>query len=221
MKGLRLGMDVTRPFQDLWTKGNRYGTEFSADMEIGPNLYPTFETGFETLKIKTPFIDYSSSGSYSRLGIDYNLLQAIDEKEKDIFFVGLRYGFAFAGQQINHYLINSYWGPEIGGYGHQAYSAHWCEFLIGIKGEIFHNLYMGWTIRTKMKISNKDLGIPSVYFIPGFGKADKGSNFDFTYSVYYNIPWDFRKSKSFKKPMVKPVVKPAVKKDTKAAIKQK
>ena len=28
MRGLRFGMDVTRPFQDLWTKGNRYGTDF-------------------------------------------------------------------------------------------------------------------------------------------------------------------------------------------------
>ncbi len=27
MRGIRAGFDVTRPFLDLWTKGNRYGTE--------------------------------------------------------------------------------------------------------------------------------------------------------------------------------------------------
>jgi hypothetical protein len=40
----------------------------------------------------------------------------------------------------------------------------------------------------------KDLGLPPVYFIPGFGKADKKFNLDFTYSVFYNLPWDIRKS---------------------------
>ena len=39
MKGIRLGTDITRPFQDLWTKGNRYGSEFSVDMELWPNLF--------------------------------------------------------------------------------------------------------------------------------------------------------------------------------------
>lgn len=193
MKGLRLGMDVTRPFQDLWTKGNRYGTEFSADLELWPNWFPVFESGYEVMKVKTDYIDYSSNGSYSRIGIDYNFLQAEHPKDKDILFGGFRYGFTLGRQQVDQYLIDSYWGPINGRFGNQTYFAHWGEFLIGIKGEIFKNLYMGWTIRGKVKLNYKDLGVPPVYFIPGFGKA-KGFNLDFTYSVYYNIPWDFRKS---------------------------
>lgn len=194
MGGIRFGMDVSRPFQDLWTKGNRYGTEFSADMEIWPNLFPVFETGYDVLKIKTSYIDYSSSGSYSRFGMDYNLLQAQNEKDKDVFFIGLRYGFAVAGQQVNKYTIDSYWGMVDGNFGNQTYVAHWSEIVFGIKGQIFNNFYMGWTIRGKMKLSKKNLEFPPVYFIPGYGKAEKGFNLDFTYSVYYNIPWDFRKS---------------------------
>lgn len=214
MKGLRFGIDVTRPFQDLWTKGNRYGNEFSADMEILPNLFPVFETGYDVMKIKTSYVDYSSNGSYSRIGFDYNLLTAENEKDKDIFYIGLRYGFAFAGQKVNRYTIDSYWGQIDGSFGNQTYFAHWTEFLFGIKGQIFNNLYMGWTIRGKMKLKNKDLGIPPMYFIPGYGKAEKGFNLDFTYSVYYNIPWDFRKSVGKKKPVVKKieVKKPEVKK---------
>jgi len=207
MKGIRFGMDVTRPFQDLWTKGNRYGTEFSADMEIWPNLFPSFETGYERLNIKTPYVDYSGKGSYSRIGIDYNLLQAEHEKDKDNLFIGLRYGFAFAGQQVDHYRIDSYWGQVDGSFGNQTFSSHWGEILLGIKGEIFHNFYMGWTIRGKVKLSSKNFELPPVYFIPGYGKAENGFNLDFTYSVYYNIPWDFRKSSSFKKPEVKKAVK--------------
>ncbi|MGE5395865.1 MAG: DUF6048 family protein [Candidatus Saccharibacteria bacterium] len=194
MKGLRFGMDVTRPFQDLWTKGNRYGTEFSADMELFPNLFPVFETGYEAMKIKTDYIDYTANGSYSRIGLDYNFLQAEQITDKDILYIGFRYGFTFARQQVDQYRIDSYWGPETGSLGNQPFSAQWGEVLLGIKGEILKNLYMGWTIRGKSKLHSKDTGTPPVYFIPGYGKGEKGFNFDFTYSVYYNIPWDFRKN---------------------------
>jgi hypothetical protein len=199
MKGLRFGMDITRPFQDLWTKGNRYGTEFSADMELFPNWFPVFETGYEALKIKTDFVDYTANGSYSRIGFDYNFLQAQQSGDKDIMYFGLRYGFTFARQQVDQYKIDSYWGPETGSFGNQPFSAQWGEMLMGIKGEILKNLYMGWTIRGKFKINSKDTGMPPVYFIPGYGKGENGFNFDFTYSVYYNIPWDFRKNIGAKK----------------------
>lgn len=194
MRGLRFGADVSRPFQDYWTKGNRYGSEFSVDMELWPNLFPVFETGWEALKIKSSYVDYSGSGNYSRLGIDYNLLQALTKKEKDIFYIGFRYGFSVAKQQVDSYQIDSYW-PSTGHFGTQNFTAHWGEFLLGIKGEIFHNFYMGWTIRGKVMISKKNLGMPAVYFIPGYGKATQSFAPDFTYSVYYNIPWDFRKKK--------------------------
>jgi len=199
MRGIRVGMDVTRPFQDLWTKGNRYGSEFSADMELWPNLFPVFETGYDIMKIKTSYIDYTGKGSYSRIGIDYNFLQAENKNDKNILFGGLRYGFVLARQQVDSYLIESYWGPTTGRYGNQNYFAHWGEFLVGIKGEIFHNFYMGWTIRGKVKFNTKDLELPRIFFIPGYGRADKGFNLDFTYSVYYNLPWDFRKSIGQKK----------------------
>lgn len=196
MRGVRVGVDVTRPFQDLWTKGNRYGSEFSADLELWPNWFPVFESGYELMKIRTDYIGYTGQGSYSRLGIDYNILQAESPKDKDLFFIGLRYGFSLARQKVDYYYIDSYWGPEVGQFASQNFFAHWGEFLIGLKGEIFRNLYFGWTVRGKVKMHHKEMDLPPVYFIPGYGKADKKFTLDFTYSVYYNIPWDFRKKKA-------------------------
>lgn len=195
MRGIRIGVDVTRPFQNLWTKGNRYGSEFSADLELWPNWFPVFESGYEFMKIKTNYIDFGAQGSYSRLGIDYNFLQAHNKNEKDILYFGLRYAFTLAHQQIDEWIIDSYWGPYSGKFASQNYFAHWGEFLVGIKGEIVKNLYMGWTVRGKVSFNQKNVGFPPTYFIPGYGKAEKGFNMDFTYSVYYNIPWDFRKKK--------------------------
>jgi len=202
MKGIRVGVDITRPFQDLWTKGNRYGSEFSADMELWPNLFPVFETGLDYMKLKTDYVDYKSSGSYSRIGIDYNVLQAENTNDKNIFVVGLRYGFTLAKQQVNSYQIDSYWKPTSGGFGSQNYSAHWAEFLIGMKGEVIRNIYLGWSIRGKILVDKKNLEMPPAFFIPGFGKASHSFNADFTYSIYYNLPWDFRKSIDRKKAAV-------------------
>lgn len=202
MKGIRVGADITRPFQDLWIKGNRYGSEFTADMELWPNLFPTFETGLDFMKLKTDFVDYKSSGSYSRIGIDYNVLQAENTNDKNIFVVGLRYGFAIAKQQVNSYTIDSYWKPVTGNFGSQNYGAHWAEFLIGMKGEVIKNIYLGWTIRGKILVDKKDLGMPPVFFVPGYGKASHSFNADFTYTISYNLPWDFRKSIDRKKAAV-------------------
>jgi len=198
MRGIRFGSDLTRPIQDLWTKGDRYGYEFSADMELWPNLFPTFETGYDVMKIQTPNVDYAGQGPYSRIGIDYNFLEAQSHKDKDILFIGFRYGFTAANQQVNQYLIDYYWGQTIGSYPTQSYFGHWGEIVLGLKGEIFRNFYLGWSVRGKIKFNHADLGMPPVYFIPGFGKADKGFRLDFTYSVFYNIQWEFRKKKDTK-----------------------
>ncbi|WP_299581450.1 DUF6048 family protein [uncultured Sunxiuqinia sp.] len=193
MDGLRVGLDISRPMQHLWNKGDRYGTELSFDMELIPNLYPVIETGWEKLKIDHDYLDYSSAGSYTRFGFDYNLLVAEHAKDMDIVYVGLRYGFSFANQQVKEYRITNYWGDLTGRMGKQNYTAQWAEFVLGIKGEVFKNLFMGWSIRGKLKMSQKDFEMPHVYFNPGYGPAEKKFNFDFSYSVFYNLPFNFRK----------------------------
>ncbi|MEI8111993.1 MAG: DUF6048 family protein [Bacteroidia bacterium] len=193
MRGIRVGMDLTRPFQYLWVKGTRYGYEFSADMELRPNLFPVFENGYDIMKITTKYINYKGQGTYSRIGVDYNLLEAKSINERDLFYVGFRYGFTLANQQVKQYMIDSYWGSTTSQFGNQSYFAHWGEILVGIKGEIFHNFYMGWSVRGKVRFNKADLNMPPVYFIPGYGLAEKKFTLDFTYSVFYNLPWDFRK----------------------------
>ncbi len=193
MDGLRVGLDISRSMQHLWNKGNRYGTELSFDFELVPNLYPVLETGWEKLRMRQDYVDYSSSGSYTRLGFDYNLLVAEHQKDMDMVYVGLRYGFDFANQQMKEYLIPNYWGDITGSFGRQNYNSQWAEFVLGMKGEIFKNFFLGWGIRGKLKLNQKDFDIPHVYFNPGYGPAEKKFNFDFSYSVYYNLPFNFRK----------------------------
>lgn len=188
LDGIRVEYDLSRPFQYLWNKGNRYGSQISVDMEIAPNVFPVFETGWETQNLNSDYIDYKSSGSYSGLGVNYNLLVAEKKSNKDILYLGLRYCFSFSSQKVKSYTTNSYWGETAGSFSSQSFSAHWAELLFGTKVEILHNVFLGWAIRGKIRISYKDYEIPPVYFIPGYGKAENGFNFDFSYSIAYNLP---------------------------------
>ncbi|WP_159521083.1 DUF6048 family protein [Sunxiuqinia indica] len=193
MDGVRVGMDLSRSLQHFWNKGNRYGTEFSVDMELVPNLYPTLETGWEKLRLTQDYLDYSAAGSYSKIGFDYNILVAENRQDMDMVYVGLRYGFTLANQQVKSFYVPNYWGDYSGSFDKQNYSAQWTEIVFGMKGEVLKNFFIGWSIRGKLKLGQKDFDLPHVYFNPGFGPAEKKFNFDFSYSVYYNFPFNFRK----------------------------
>ena len=196
MDGLRVGMDVSRSLQHLWNAGNRYGTELSFDIELVPNFYPIVETGWEKQRLDHDYLDYSSSGSYTKIGFDYNLLVAEGRKDMDIVFVGLRYGFTIASQQVKSYTVSNYWGDIHNRFPKQNYSAQWAEGVLGIKGEVLPNFFLGWSIRGKLRLGQKNFDLPHVYFDPGYGKAEKKFNFDFSYSVFYNLPFNFRKGRN-------------------------
>ena len=189
MHGIRVGLDLTRPAQHLWHTGDRYGTELSFDIELIPNFFPVLETGWEKLKIDQDYVNYDASGSYTRIGFDYNFLSADHKNDKDIIFVGLRYGFDFANQNITSYRVENYWGDTSSRFPRQTYNAQWFEVLLGIKGEIFNNIFLGWSIRGKLILSQKDFEMPPVFFNPGYGNAENKFNFDFTYSVFYTLPF--------------------------------
>ncbi|MGQ8336340.1 DUF6048 family protein [Sunxiuqinia sp. A32] len=192
MDGIRVGLDLTRPLQHIWQPGDVYGTELSFDMELMPNFFPVLETGWEKMKINHDYVDYDASGTYTRIGFDYNFLAADHKDDKDIIFIGMRYSFDFARQQVKSYKIENYWGEINSNFRRQNFNAQWVEILLGIKGEILPNIFLGWTVRGKIKTAQKELDMPPVYFNPGYGKADKNFRFDFSYSVFYTLPFDFR-----------------------------
>ncbi|MDR1860053.1 MAG: DUF6048 family protein [Bacteroidales bacterium] len=193
MEGLRLGVDLTRPFQSMWTKGDRMGLAFSADVELVPNIFPVVEAGAESYKIDHDYINYNSSGGFVRLGLDYNLLEAQDPSERSTLYVGFRYGLSVSTQQIESYTLNNYWETVSGAFHAQTYGAQWLEGVFGMTGEIMKNLYLGWSIRLKVNVyqgSKHDM--PPASFNAGYGKTAK-SRFDMTYSLYYTIPFKFHR----------------------------
>jgi hypothetical protein len=121
--------------------------------------------------------------------------------------IGGRFAAASFSQTLNDYTIfnsNHLYNPDFlpGIQPNQEFSslnASWLEFVMGIKAELFANIYIGMSARLGFLVSNKeDERFPNLW-IPGFNKVTDGSNFgvSYNYSISYFIPL-YKKSKKKK-----------------------
>ena len=195
--GLRLGMDISRPlFSSLYSDYN--GIEIVADYRIKKNVYIAAEIGFEE---KTSIEDYSNStskGNYIRLGLNYNAYDNWLDMNNEIF-VGYRYGFSLFNQTLNNYTTNvsdmengSYFPAVLNTIGQASttLNAHWSEFMIGVKAETLHNLFIGFSFSYKILMSVKDPENFKTLFSPGFNRIfESSTGFGINYTISYLIPF--------------------------------
>ena len=123
-------------------------------------------------------------------------------------FIGGRYALASFSQTLNNYQYfssNRYWNPDSFAPGSSdpqefgGLNASWLEFVLGIKAELFANIYLGGSLRLGFLFSNKEADQFPNQFIPGFNKVTEGSNFGvgYNYSITYLIPL-YKKAKKKK-----------------------
>ncbi|MBC6997865.1 DUF6048 family protein [Cytophaga sp. FL35] len=206
--GLRVGVDLSRPLISFLEE-NYTGLEVVADYRLTQKLYLAAELGNEKKTIGVPLgstiedisgdlYDFTASGSYLKLGIDYNTYGNW-YGEQNMIYIGGRYAFSTFSQTLNNYKIfntDRYWSPndftpgseQIGKFGNL--NASWLEFVVGIKAELFKNLYLGASARLGFLVTNKDPDNFKNLFIPGFNKVTDGSRFGvgYNYSISYLIP---------------------------------
>lgn len=212
--GLRIGVDLSRPtisfFEPEYT-----GLEFVGDYRLSQKYFAAAEIGNEKRSRQEDLYNFTASGSYIKLGIDYNTY-ANWYGEQNLIYIGGRYAFSTFSQTINDYQIfnsNRYWDPNSfaeGANGSQEFkglSAHWLEFVLGIKAELFANIYLGGSVRMGFLIDplNKQPENFRNLFIPGFNKVTDGSNFGigYNFSISYFLPL-YRKAKKPKPAKQKP-----------------
>ena len=206
--GIRVGIDLSRPLRSFLNE-DYTGLELIGDFRITNKLYLAAELGneeftqFEELGNAenppvTEIYNYTSSGSYIKLGVEWNTYENWYGMNNTIF-IGGRYAFSTFSQNLNQnniYSSNRYWntdgfaagatGPaEFGGL-----NASWLELLFGAKAELFGNIYMGASVRLGFLFSNKESEDFPNLWIPGFNKVTEGSNFGvgFNYSISYFLP---------------------------------
>lgn len=221
--GIRVGVDLSRPitsfFNDEYT-----GLEFVGDYRLTQNLYLAGELGNEKKtrqeRIKNnigniaPLYNFTTSGSYIKVGVDYNTYGNW-YGEQNMIFIGGRLAFSSFSQTLNDYNIfdsNRYWNPNgfaQGALGEQEFkglTATWLEFVFGFKVELFANIYMGGSVRLGFlldplnKQPQEEEGGFRNLWIPGFNKVTDGSNFGvgYNYTISYFLPL-YKKAKKPKK----------------------
>ena len=217
--GIRAGIDLSRPALSFFNT-DYTGLEIVADYRLTQSLYLAGELGNEKktfneelanvdIANSSPLYNFTTSGSYIKLGVDYNTYENWYGMNNSIF-IGGRYAFSTFSQTINDSFIydsNRYWNPDqfangtLSNIEYGGLSASWLEFLVGIKAELFANIYLGASVRIGFLVSNKeDDNFPNLW-IPGFNKITDGSNFGvgYNYSISYLIPL-YRKAKKIKPP---------------------
>lgn len=189
--GLRIGLDISR-FALLYFQPYRTDVTVQADVRLNSKLYGAIETGFNRTAHSDTNYSYKASGVYATVGIDYDFLKKKEPDEKSMVYGGIRYGFARNTYEVPFYSIkSSYWGDNLnldGSYPKTSMSAHWIEFVFGLRVEVLKNFFLGWGVREKIMLSSSASKEAPPIVIPGFGSGSKKSQFDMTYTLSYYFP---------------------------------
>jgi hypothetical protein len=192
--GLRLGGDIGKLarsfFDDEYT-----GFEVSADYRIKKRLYIAGELGFDEKNTTTDYLNVTSSGSYLKAGIDYNMYQNWLDMD-NMIYAGFRVGASTFSQKLNSYTIYStdqYWSPQFTSTDLKEFSgltAFWAEVILGLKVELFNNLYLGLNVQLKILASESEPNNFENIYIPGFNKTfdSSGIGVGYSYTLSYRIP---------------------------------
>ena len=191
--GLRVGTDVYKLYRSI-AFDNYTGFEIAGDYRLTRKWYAATELGNEKFSVEESSISTNTSGSYIKLGGDYNVFKNLIGM-RNLIFVGFRYGFSTFSQELDSFTVattDSFFESQVreSDLSSDGLTAHWMEALVGMKAEVLNNLFLGFTVAVNRKVAEKQPdGFDNLY-IPGFGTTNDFSDFGvgFRYYISYYIP---------------------------------
>ena len=191
--GLRIGLDLFKLSRSLYDK-NYKGLELTGDFRITKKYYFAAEIGNENKTTNESQLNFTTKGTYLKVGFDYNAHQNWLNLE-NMIYVGLRFGISSFNQEINTYKVynsDPFFNESSSVLVNQKFdglSAKWGEVVAGIKTKVFDNLFVGFSLRGSNLFSNKKpAGFDNLY-IPGFNRTYNGNfGVGFNYTVSYFLP---------------------------------
>jgi len=194
--GIRLGIDISKPIR-MFLDSDYKGLELVGDYRLTRNLYLAGELGNETKKIDRDAVNFETSGTYIKLGVDYNVYNNWTGMD-NLIVVGFRYGFSQHAQTLLGYNLlnnNHYWKEDnrldlTTPKRYEGLNGHWIELQLGFKAELFRNLYMGISLQMHRLVSDKDPENFENLFIPGFNKVLTNNPYGagLNYTISYQLP---------------------------------
>ena len=193
---LRFGIDLSKPVMAQMDK-DYFGLELVGDIRLYSEFYGAVELGNEKKTQQSERINLTTTGTYLKLGFDYNMYKNWKGMNNSIY-LGMRLGNSFRNQKVNEYEpyeLNHYWeteiikdGPEIR--EQDALQARWIEIIAGIRVKMINNIYMGFSLRLNRLMSDtRPVNFDNLY-IPGFNKKTDENVWGagFNYTITYAIP---------------------------------
>ena len=190
--GLRVGVDLHKIARSFYEKDYR-GFEVVGDYRLSKRFYIAGEIGNEDKTVDDDRLNFTTKGTYFKVGFDYNSFENWLDME-NMIYAGMRYGVSSFSQTLNSYTIydpTNYYGENtiISGAEFDGLNASWLEVVGGIKAELFNNLYMGFSVRLNYLVSNKKPDNFDNLFIPGYNRTYDGKfGAGFNYTLSYFIP---------------------------------
>ena len=190
--GLRVGVDLHKIARSFYEKDYR-GFEVVGDYRLTKRFYIAGEIGNEDKTVDDDRLNFTTKGTYFKVGFDYNSFENWLDME-NMIYVGMRYGVSSFSQTLNSYKIydpSNYYGENIviSGEKFGGLNASWLEVIGGIKAELFSNVYLGFSVRLNYLVSNKKPEGFDNLFIPGYNRTYDGKfGAGFNYTLSYFIP---------------------------------
>ncbi len=191
--GIRFGVDLFKLSRSFYEPDYK-GLEVVGDYRLTRKHYIAAEIGNENKTVDDDRLDFTTKGTYVKVGFDYNTYENWLDME-NMIYVGLRYGVSSFSQTLNSYEIynpNPYFGeaPEVvPAEKFSGLSAQWIEVVAGVKAKVFNNVYVGFSFRLNRLVSQKRPANFDNLYIPGFNRTYNGNfGVGFNYTVSYFLP---------------------------------
>jgi len=191
--GLRIGLDLAKPARTLLEEGYS-GFEIMGDFRITDQIFAAAELGNEEHDWNETNLQATTKGSYIKIGADLNAYKNWLGMNNAIFG-GLRYGFSTFQQQLNSYSVattNPTFPSDIrvDSQEFKGLTASWVELIVGIKTEIYNNLFLSVNLQLKRQVSATAPENFDNLYIPGFNRTYDFSEFGvgYGYTISYLIP---------------------------------
>ena len=197
---LRAGLDMIKLGRTQFEEGYQ-GVEIVGDLRLNKRLAVAAEVGSEQRTQQTEQINFTTNGSYIKLGVDYNFFKNWKGMDNALF-VGFRLARSLHTHTVNNYTLyalNQYLAVDtrdgfLTGEREQL-STGWFEFLFGTKVQLLPNFYAGISLRMHGLLSNKQPQNFGNLYAPGFNRITDDNKFggSINYTLTYSFPFRFKR----------------------------
>ena len=167
--------------------------EVAIEANFNNRFYPTIEAGLGWCDVKdeTTSIKYKTSAPYFKVGLNYNFFTNKEKPDPDHYIYGLaRFAWSnFEYDVDSPPITDPVWGNSVAlDLKDVEGSSTWAEIGAGIKVKIAKGFHMGWSVRYKIRLSQKEGTNSRMWYIPGYG-INQSTCFGGTYSLIYELPF--------------------------------